>query len=85
MNAQTLLEGNNLLCFVFEVLKTLAPNSLSTVFAIIEAPLQIIFDALGSALLDLTCPAFKDLALGGTDLGDALDSLFPGVSKGSSL
>ncbi|KAL5345964.1 hypothetical protein ACLOAV_008994 [Pseudogymnoascus australis] len=83
LNAQTLLEDNNLLCFVFEVLKTLSPNSLSTVFDIIEVPLQILFDTLGTALLDLTCPAFKDLTMGGEGLGDAIESMFPGAAKGS--
>ena len=83
LNAQTLLEGNNLLCFVFEVLKTLSPNSLSTIFDIIEVPLQMLFDTLGSALLDLSCPAFKDLTVGGQGLGDAIESMFPGAAKGS--
>lgn len=83
LNAQTLLEDNNLLCFVFEVLKTLSPNSLSTVFDIIEVPLQMLFDTLGAALLDLTCPAFKDLTVGGQGLGDAIESMFPGAAKGS--
>ncbi|OBT43962.1 hypothetical protein VE00_04628 [Pseudogymnoascus sp. WSF 3629] len=83
LNAQTLLEDNNLLCFVFEVLKTLSPNSLSTVFDIIEVPLQMLFDTLGAALLDLTCPAFKDLTVGGQSLGDAIESMFPGAAKGS--
>ena len=83
LNAQTLLEGNNLLCFVFEVLKTLSPNSLSTVFSIIEVPLKMLFDTLGSALLDLSCPAFKDLTVGGQGLGDAIESMFPGAAKGS--
>lgn len=83
LNAETLLEGNNLLCLIFEVLKTLSPNSLSTIFDIIEVPLQILFDTLGAALLDLTCPAFKDMTIGGQDLGDAIESLFPGAAKGS--
>ncbi|OBT55576.1 hypothetical protein VE04_04091 [Pseudogymnoascus sp. 24MN13] len=83
LNAQTLLEDNNLLCFVFEVLKTLSPNSLSTVFDIIEVPLQMLFDTVGAALLDLTCPAFKDLTVGGQGLGDAIESMFPGAAKGS--
>lgn len=84
LNAAKLLEGNNLLCLVFEVVKTLAPNSLSTLFSTIEAPLQLILDALGTALLNISCPAFEDLTVGGTPLQDALGGLFPGANASSS-
>lgn len=84
LNAQTMLEGNNLLCFVFEVVKTAAPNSLSTIFSIIDAPLKLITDSLGSALLNLSCPAFGDLLVGGQRFDDGIKGMFPGASKSGS-
>ncbi|KAG9494907.1 hypothetical protein J7337_013136 [Fusarium musae] len=85
LNLTKLLEGNNLLCFVFEIVKTVAPNSLSTLFSIIATPLELITDALGSAVLNLACPAFKDLTVGGTDFEDGIKKKFPGASLGSSV
>lgn len=85
LNLTKLLEGNNLLCFVFEIVKTVAPNSLSTLFSIIATPLELITDALGSAVLNLACPAFKDLTVGGQSFEDGIKDKFPGASLGSSV
>ncbi|CZR68780.1 related to oxidase [Phialocephala subalpina] len=82
--AGTLLENNNLLCFAFEVVKLLAPNSLSTLFSVLDVPLQMITDTLGSALLNFTCPALTDLTLGGQGFEEDLESMFPGVAKSGS-
>lgn len=78
-NAETLLEGNNLMCFVFEAVKTLAPNSLSTLFSVLEIPLELITDTLGSALTGLSCPALTDLTIGGQGFEDAIATMFPGA------
>lgn len=75
LNIPMLLEDNNLMCFVFQLLKTLAPNSLSSIFTIIDVPLQILTETLDLRLLDLACPAFDDIKQGGTDLGTVLDDL----------
>jgi hypothetical protein len=75
------LENNNLLCFAFEVVKLLAPNSLSTLFSVLDVPLQMITDTLGSALLNFTCPALTDLTIGGQNFEDGLKSMFPGAAK----
>ncbi|KAH9904751.1 oxidase [Xylariomycetidae sp. FL2044] len=83
LNAASLLEGNNLLCFALEVVKTFAPNSLSTLFKVLETPLQLVNDALLDPLLDLSCPAFGDLTTGGTDLVSGLKDRFPGASSGN--
>lgn len=80
-NAETLLEGNNLICFVFKAVKTLAPNSLSTLFSVLDVPLQLITDTLGSALTDLACPALTDLKIGGQGFEDAIKIMFPGARK----
>jgi hypothetical protein len=78
-NATTLLENNNLLCFVFEVVKTLAPNSLSTLFLVLDVPLQLITDTIGTAILNFTCPAFEDLKIGGQSFEEGVISMFPGA------
>lgn len=80
INLLTLLEGNNLICFVLEVVKTFAPNSLSSLFKTLEVPLELLDEAL-DPLLDLSCPVFGDLTSGGTDLVSALLSTYPGAQK----
>lgn len=85
LNLTKLLEGNNLLCFVFQVVKTVAPNSLSTLFKIIEVPLKLVTDTLGAAILDLACPAFKDLTVGGKSLEEGIQDQFPGARIGDSV
>lgn len=86
VNAVTLLEGNNLLCFVFEVLKTFLPNSLSPLLSTLAVPLQLVDDVLAAPLLSLACPAWRDLTAGGEPLWDAIQNSFPGARNvGSSL
>ncbi|KAK2000999.1 oxidase [Colletotrichum falcatum] len=85
MNLAKLLEGNNLLCFVFEVLKTVSPNSLSTVFSIVEKPLSMVTDALGTALVSLSCPAFKDMQVGGQSLDQGLKARYPGARMSDNV
>jgi hypothetical protein len=86
LNAATLLEGNNLLCLAFEVLKTASPNFLSGIWSAIAVPLQLITNALATPLLDLACPAFADMTLDGQPFWVALENEFPGAKKsGSSL
>lgn len=81
LNATKLLEGNNLICFVMEIVKTFSVNSLSSLFKTLEVPLQVINDAVTDPLLDLNCPAFKDMTLGGTDLMSGLLNTYPGANK----
>jgi hypothetical protein len=81
LNAGALLEGNNLLCFALEVVKTFAPNSLSSLFKTLETPLQLVNDALLDPLLDLDCPAYKELGEGGRDVFAELLEKFPGAKK----
>ncbi|KAG8158101.1 hypothetical protein KVR01_011862 [Diaporthe batatas] len=81
LNAATLLEGNNLLCFALEVVKTFAPNALAPLFQALEVPLQMVNDALVGPLLDTGCPAFKDLTMEGDDLFTGLSKKYPGANK----
>jgi hypothetical protein len=85
LNAGTLLEGNNLLCFVFEVVKTVAPNSLSTLFSVLSVPLKLVTDTIDIALLDITCPAFADLTVGGQSFQDGIQSMFPGAKTSHNV
>ncbi|KAJ5675773.1 hypothetical protein N7462_008670 [Penicillium macrosclerotiorum] len=76
-----LLEGNNLLCFVFEVLKFASPNALSGLYATLAEPLEFVTNILSVPLLNMTCPAFKDLQMGGKPFWEAIQDDFPGALK----
>lgn len=81
MNLASLLKGNNLLCFVAEVLKFASPNALSGIYSTVAKPLEFVTNILAVPLLNLTCPAFQDLQLGGKPLWEALQDDFPGALK----
>ncbi|CAG7998851.1 unnamed protein product [Penicillium salamii] len=81
LNLTTLLEGNNLLCFVFEVLKFASPNALGGLYSTLAGPLEFVTNILSVPLLNLTCPAFKDLQMGGKPIWEALKDDFPGAMK----
>lgn len=84
LNAKTLLEGNNLICFALQIVKTVSPNSLSNLFKTLAVPLGLLTDALGEAITDLTCPPFDDLSYGGEPLWDTLIKEFPGPARAAS-
>ena len=69
------------MCFVFEVVKTVAPNLLSGIFSIVEVPVELITSTIGSALLNMSCPALTDLSIGGQSFEKGVESMFPGASK----
>ncbi|TDZ31476.1 Dothistromin biosynthesis peroxidase dotB [Colletotrichum spinosum] len=85
LNLTRLLKGNNLLCFVFEVLETASPGSLSTIFSIIEVPLKMVMDSVGAALLDLSCPAFEDMTVGGKSFEDGIKGRYPGAERSGNV
>ncbi|OJJ35865.1 hypothetical protein ASPWEDRAFT_172654 [Aspergillus wentii DTO 134E9] len=80
-NLGNLLEGNNLLCLAFEVLKFAGPNALSGLFKTLAEPLEFITNTLSVPLLNVTCPAFKDLQMGGKPFWEAMQNDFPGAMK----
>ncbi|PYH53343.1 peroxidase family protein [Aspergillus niger CBS 101883] len=80
-NLGNLLEGNNLLCLAFEVLKFAGPNALSGLFKSLAEPLEFITNALSVPLLNVTCPAFKDLQVGGKPFWEVMQKDFPGAMK----
>jgi hypothetical protein len=75
------LDGNNLLCFVFEVLKFSGPNALAGLYKTLAVPLDMINKIIAVPLLNMSCPAFKDLQMGGRPLWDAIKDDFPGAMK----
>ncbi|EDU46685.1 oxidase [Pyrenophora tritici-repentis] len=86
LNTATLLEKNNLLCFLFELLKSFMPNSLSPLMKSLELPIKLVTDILETPLLSLACPAWKDLTEGGEPLWDVIQHTYPGPKQfGSSL
>lgn len=79
LNAANLLKDNNLLCLVFEVLKTVSPNALTNLYSTIAAPLELATNLVATAVLNLSCPAFEDITYNGQPLWDGLQSAFPGA------
>lgn len=85
-NSASLLEGNNFLCFAFELLKTFLPNSLSPLLATLAVPINLVTDTLATPIASLACPAWQDLTKGGESLWNLIQDEFPGARKvGSSL
>jgi hypothetical protein len=83
-NTVDLLQGNNLLCLGFEVVKTVSPNALTNIFATIAGPLNLITNAIAAPLLNLTCPAFEDLTYQGQPVWRGLQNEFPGAAKANA-
>jgi len=81
LNSARLLQGNNLVCLALEAVKTFAPNSLSSLFKVLEIPLGLVNDAVLGPLLSLDCPVFRDLTMDGTDLLAALLRTYPGAGR----
>ncbi|BAE57273.1 unnamed protein product [Aspergillus oryzae RIB40] len=80
-NLTTLLKENNLLCFAFEALKFLSPNALAGLYKTLSIPLDMISVAISTSLLNFSCPAFKDMQIGGKPFWEAIQNDFPGAAK----
>lgn len=80
-NLTNLLESNNLLCFVFEVLKFASPNALASLYTTLAGPLDFVTNLVSMSLINFTCPAFQDLQLGGKPFWEAIQNDFPGALK----
>ncbi|OAG39748.1 hypothetical protein AYO21_06023 [Fonsecaea monophora] len=81
LNAETLLQGNNLLCFALQIVDTVSPDSLSPLYSTLAVPLKLLTDALGSALDPLTCPPLGDLTYGGQPIWESLTKVFAGPGR----
>lgn len=60
-NAATLLEGNNLACFVFQAAQIGAPDILKGLYEDISVPLEMINNATDGALSGLSCPQLESI------------------------
>jgi len=79
LNAGNLLQGNNLVCFAFQVLQTGVPSQLATVYSTLTSLLGT--DPIGAPIANLSCPIFTQMQLGGTSLLTGLMNTYPGASK----
>ncbi|CAN9323128.1 unnamed protein product [Alternaria alternata] len=74
-NAETLLEGNNLMCFTFQAVNSAAPDILKGLLGNVLAAVQKLTDALNPILADLGCPELAKY-------DKSLLSKFPGAGAG---
>ncbi|KAJ5619102.1 hypothetical protein N7510_003086 [Penicillium lagena] len=84
LNLTTLLQGNNLLCLVFEVLKLASPDALGGLYKTLSVPLGLIENAIAAPLLNMSCPAFKELQMGGKPFWSTALNVFSGAKKSGS-
>ncbi|KKY32948.1 putative oxidase [Diaporthe ampelina] len=82
-SAANLLEGNNLVCFALEVVKFAGPNALSSALRALSEPIELLGKAV-APLVDLSCPVFEDLTVGGTSYWDHAMELYPGANRSGS-
>lgn len=82
-NAANLLEGNNLVCFALEVVKFAGPNALSSALKTLSKPVELLGE-VAAPLVDLSCPVFEDLTVGGTDFWEYAMESYPGANKSGS-
>lgn len=82
-NSAQLLEGNNLECFLWQILREGAPSIISSLYATAEPILVIILQFIDIAATSLSCnnSAFKDLAVNGTNLLTYLGDTYPGANR----
>jgi hypothetical protein len=75
-NAETLFEGNNLMCFAFQAVSAAAPDILKGLFGDVLAAVQKLSGALNNAVLGpLGCPELYKY-------DKALFEKFPGAGDG---
>lgn len=74
-NAETLFEGNNLMCFAFSTVNAVAPDILRGLVGNVLLDVQKLTDALNPILAELGCPAIAKYDRN-------LLSKFPGAGSG---
>jgi hypothetical protein len=82
-NVPNFLEGNNLMCFALQLVKTAAPNYTSTIWATLGQPLNLLMKTLDASLLSLACPGWDLLTKDGTPLWEKLQEKYPGARNGA--
>jgi len=66
---------------VFEVLKFAGPNALDGLYSTLAEPIEWVTKILAVPLLNVTCPAFQDLQMGGKPFWEAMKNEYPGAAK----
>ncbi|KAG5823594.1 hypothetical protein H9Q74_006304 [Fusarium xylarioides] len=74
-------EGNNLVCFALNAIKTVSPNALSSLFATLSSVTDVLFAALEPIMGAMDCPVYKDLSVNGTNWLDYNKKMYPGFKK----
>jgi hypothetical protein len=78
-NAPKLIESNNLICFALQIVKLASPTYLNNLYTTLSKPLNLILDTLSVPILDLACPSWNALTVGGKPLWEELQERFPGA------
>ncbi|KAG5818611.1 hypothetical protein H9Q71_001358 [Fusarium xylarioides] len=81
LNGKNLLQGNNLVCFALNAIKTVSPNALSSLFATLSSVTDVLFAALEPIMGAMDCPVYKDLSVNGTNWLDYNKKMYPGFKK----
>lgn len=81
INAENLLQGNNLICFALNAIRTGSPNALSSVYATLSTVTDLVFAAVEPIIGAIGCPVYEDLSVNGTNWLDFNKKTFPGFKK----
>lgn len=81
LNAQNLLQGNNLVCFALNAIKTVSPNALSSLYATLSTVTDLVFAALEPVMGAMDCAVYDDLSVNGTNWLDFNKKTYPGFKK----
>ncbi|KAF4472059.1 oxidase [Fusarium albosuccineum] len=81
LNAKNLLQGNNLVCFALNAIKTGSPNALSSLYATLSSVTNILFAALEPVMGAMDCAVYDDLSVNGTNWFDFNKETYPGFKK----
>ncbi|KAH7141990.1 hypothetical protein EDB81DRAFT_723228 [Dactylonectria macrodidyma] len=81
LNGKNLLQGNNLVCFALNAIKTVSPNSLSSLYATLSSVTDLVFAALEPVMGAMECAVYDDLSVNGTNWFDYNAEKFPGFKK----
>ncbi|KAH7157930.1 hypothetical protein B0J13DRAFT_650717 [Dactylonectria estremocensis] len=81
LNAKNLLQGNNLICFSLNALKTVSPNALSSLYATLSTITDLVFAAIEPIMGAMDCAVYDDLSVNGTNWLDFNKKTYPGFKK----
>ncbi|KPM39200.1 hypothetical protein AK830_g7335 [Neonectria ditissima] len=84
LNGKNLLQGNNLICFALNAIKTVSPNSLSSIYATLSSVTDLVFAALEPVMGAMNCAVYDDLSVNGTNWLEYNKEKYPGFKKAGS-